>query len=93
MRTTALVIVDEFWLDLPGLLDFLPELVSNGVLPLGAIVLGLIGYYWVLGRRGATASERHLALFTLLVVAFITLTAIGVFCRGENMKLMFPWKV
>jgi len=91
--TTALVIVDEFWLDLPGLLDFLPELVSNGVLPLGAIVLGLIGYYWVLGRRGATTSERHLALFTLLVVAFITLTAIGVFCRGENMKLMFPWKV
>jgi hypothetical protein len=89
--TTGLVIVDEYWLDLPDLLSFLPALISNGVIPFGIIVLALIGYYWELGRRGATTSERNLALFTLLFVAFITLTAIGIFCRGENMALVFPW--
>ncbi len=91
--TTALVIVDEFWLDLPGHLDFWPALISNGVVPFGLMVLALTGYHWALGRRGLTTSERNLALFTLLFVGFITLTAIGIFCRGENMKLMFPWDV
>jgi quinol-cytochrome oxidoreductase complex cytochrome b subunit len=91
--TIALVIVDEYWLDLPELLSFLPTLISNGVIPSGIIGLALIGYYWALGRRGATSSERNLALFTLLFVTFITLTAIGIFCRGENMALMFPWDV
>jgi quinol-cytochrome oxidoreductase complex cytochrome b subunit len=91
--TTGLVIVDEYWLDLPDLLSFLPALISNGVIPFGIIVLALIGYYWALGRRGATTSERNLALFTLLFVAFIALTAIGIFCRGENMALVFPWDV
>ena len=91
--TPVLVIVDEMWLDLPELLDFLPVLISNGVIPFGMIVLALVGYTWALGRRGATTSERNVALFTLLFVAFITLTAIGIFCRGENMALVFPWEV
>ncbi|MBN1563012.1 MAG: cytochrome b N-terminal domain-containing protein [Anaerolineae bacterium] len=89
--TTAWVILDEKWLDLPELLDFLPVLISDGVIPFGAILLFLIGYHWLLGRRGATISERNLALFTLLCAAFLTLTAIGIFCRGENMALGWPW--
>jgi quinol-cytochrome oxidoreductase complex cytochrome b subunit len=88
--TIVLVIADEYWLDLPGLLDFLPALISNGVIPFGVILLALIGYYWVLGRRGATTSERNLALFTLLCTVFITLTGIGILFRGENMGLVWP---
>ena len=48
-------------------------------------------YYRLLGARGATKSEKNLALFTLLFTAFVTLTVIGVFFRGENMALTFPW--
>jgi hypothetical protein len=88
--TIVLVIADEYWLDLPGLLDFLPALISNGVIPFGVLLLALIGYYWVLGRRGATTSERNLALFTLLCTVFITLTGIGILFRGENMGLVWP---
>lgn len=89
--TAALVVVDEYWLDLPALFGALPSAISNGAIPIGALGLGLVVYYWGLGRRGATRSERNLALFTLLFAAFVTLTVIGVFFRGENMALVFPW--
>jgi hypothetical protein len=91
--TAALVAIDEYWIDLPDLLKFAPTVISNGLVPLTVILLALVGYYWVLGRRGATTSEKNLALFTLLFAAFITLTSIGIFFRGENMALTWPWKV
>lgn len=89
--TAALVVIDEYWLDLPALFSTLPTWISNGAIPVGAILLGLLIYDRLLGRRGATRSERNLALFTLLFVAFVTLTLIGVFFRGENMALVLPW--
>jgi quinol-cytochrome oxidoreductase complex cytochrome b subunit len=89
--TAALVVVDEYWLDLPDLLHFLPTWISNGLVPLAVILLGLWGYDRLLHARGATDSEKNLAIFTLLLMAFITLTVIGVFFRGENMALTFPW--
>lgn len=90
--TAALVVVNEYWLDLPELLNFFPTWISNGVVPLGVLLLGLFGYYWLLHHWGATISEKNLAIFTLLFVAFVTLTVIGVFFRGENMALVFPWE-
>jgi quinol-cytochrome oxidoreductase complex cytochrome b subunit len=97
--TAGLVVIDEFWLDLPDLLNSisspfihgLPTWISNGLVPVTAILLGLWAYYRLLGARGATKSEKNLALFTLLFTAFVTLTVIGVFFRGENMALTFPW--
>jgi quinol-cytochrome oxidoreductase complex cytochrome b subunit len=97
--TAALVVTDEFWLDLPDLLDSitdpfigsLPTWISNGAVPMAVILLGLWAYYRLLGARGATRSEKNLALFTLLFTAFVTLTVIGVYFRGENMALVFPW--
>jgi quinol-cytochrome oxidoreductase complex cytochrome b subunit len=89
----ALVVLDEYWLNLPELFDFAPAWISNGLIPLAAILLALAGYYVLLHRWGATTSEKNMALFTLLLLAFITLTAIGIFFRGEDMALMFPWEV
>jgi quinol-cytochrome oxidoreductase complex cytochrome b subunit len=97
--TAALVVIDEFWLDLPDLLNSisdpfigsLPTWISNGLVPMTVILLGLWAYYRLLGARGATKSEKNLALFTLLFTAFVTLTVIGFFFRGENMALVFPW--
>jgi len=89
--TAAGVVAHEFWCDLPTLLPSLPTTISNGAIPVGAILLALVVYYGWLGRRGATRSECNLAVFTLLFMAFITLTVIGVFFRGENMALVLPW--
>jgi hypothetical protein len=91
--TGIMVVVNEYWLDLPTLLDFWPSSISNGLVPLGAIVLVLVAFYYSLRTWDATVSESNLALFSLLFAAFVTLTVIGVYFRGENMVLMWPWEV
>lgn len=67
--------------------------VVRGVLPLlvGAACLWL--FQRVLLGRGSTASECWMALFSVLVAMYLTLTGIGVFARGEDMMLVMPWRI
>ncbi len=89
-----LVVLDEYVLDLPALLPSLPTLISNGVLPLAALLLLLIGFYDGMKRLfKASACETRQSVFVLLVVAFVVLTVIGIAFRGEGMALMLPWEV
>jgi quinol-cytochrome oxidoreductase complex cytochrome b subunit len=88
----ALVIVDEYWLDLATLLPDLSLAVSFGLIPMliALISLGLIyGIMRLLFR--ATHSEALVGIFSAIVVALITLTIIGVFFRGPNMVLALPF--
>lgn len=87
----AFVLVDEFWLDLPGWLPFLPSSISNGWIPLAGLLLVLIGFYEGLKALKATDCEARQALFTLLLMAFVTLTFIGIFFRGEGMAFVMPF--
>jgi quinol-cytochrome oxidoreductase complex cytochrome b subunit len=91
--TVAFVLLDEYWIDLPGWLPFLPTAISNGWVPLAALLLILIGYSEVLAVFNATKCETRQALFTLLFVGFVTLTVIGIFFRGEGMTLLLPWGI
>jgi quinol-cytochrome oxidoreductase complex cytochrome b subunit len=86
------VLVDEYWLDLPALLPAWPTLLSNGVIPLLLTLAGLLAIY-ALMRIGARASrsEALVGLFTFMPVSFVLLTIIGVFFRGANMALVFPF--
>jgi len=88
----ALVIVDELWVDLPGRLPGVPTLVSNGLLPLLLTLMGLMAIYQLM-RRGLRAnhSEALLGLFVFLTASFVLLTVVGIFFRGANMALMWPW--
>jgi quinol-cytochrome oxidoreductase complex cytochrome b subunit len=90
--TLGFVWLDEYWLDLPGWLPFLPSFISNGWVPLSAFLLLMIGYYELLKLLGSKACEARQALFTLLLASFITLTLIGIFLRGEGMALILPWR-
>jgi len=74
-------------------LDFLPSIISNGVIPLGILVMAIFGYMRFLRARGATISELRMALFTLLLASFIMLTLIGNLFRGVDMALQLPWGV
>lgn len=90
----AFVVLDEYVLDLPGMLPSLPTIISNGWLPLAALLLLLIGYYDGIKRLfKASACETRQSVFVLLVTSFIVLTIIGVAFRGEGMALMLPWEV
>jgi quinol-cytochrome oxidoreductase complex cytochrome b subunit len=89
-----LVLLDEYALDLPRMLPSLPTIISNGWIPLAALLLLVIGYYDGIKRLfKASACETRQSVFVLLVVSFIVLTVIGVAFRGEGMALMLPWEV
>ena len=88
--TFFLVILDEYWLDLPGWLPFLPNSISNGWVPTAGLLLGLILYADVLKSFKFKKTEIYQAIFTLLFFSFVTLTAIGIFFRGEGMALILP---
>lgn len=85
------VLLDEYWLDLPGWLPFLPSSISNGWVPLAGLLLLLIGFYEGMKALKASACEARQALFTLLLSAFITLTFIGIFFRGAGMAFVIPF--
>jgi len=85
----GLVLLDEYVLDLPALLPFLPTVISNGWVPLAALLLAILGYYEGLQKLGATRCEARQALFTLMIAAFVTLTLVGIFLRGEGMALVW----
>jgi quinol-cytochrome oxidoreductase complex cytochrome b subunit len=89
-----LVLLDEYLLDLPALMPSLPTIISNGWIPLAALLLLLIAYYDVIKRLfKATACETRQSVFVLLVTSFVVLTIIGIAFRGEGMALLVPWEV
>ncbi len=86
--TAALVVLDEWIIDLPALLPWVPSLISNGVIP--AVILGATtwgGYRWLRTRRSVTKNEAVQTLFVFFGVAFAVLTAVGVWFRAEGMAL------
>ncbi len=88
----ALVLLDEFWVDFPAWFPTLPTIVSNGLIPLALTLAGLAAIY--AGLKAifkANRSEATLGLGTFLFVSLIVLTVIGIFFRGSNMALIWPW--
>jgi quinol-cytochrome oxidoreductase complex cytochrome b subunit len=92
VMTPLLIVVDEYWLDLPALLPTWPTLLSNGLIPLLLTSAALLAIY-ALFRFGARASrsEALVGLFTFVIVGFVLLTITGVFFRGANMVLVLPF--
>lgn len=90
--TPSWVVVDEFLIDWTGWLPTWPTLISNGLVPLAVVVLGLIGLDEVAQRFGrANREERILFLFIFLLTALVVLTLTGIYFRGEGMHLVWPW--
>jgi quinol-cytochrome oxidoreductase complex cytochrome b subunit len=90
--TPAWVVLDEFILRWSEWLPAWPTLISNGLVPLAVILLGLVFLdSGVQNRFRASLEERILFLFVFLLVALILLTVIGIFFRGPGMELFWPW--
>jgi quinol-cytochrome oxidoreductase complex cytochrome b subunit len=88
------VVLDEFVLHWADWLPSWPSLISNGLIPLAIVLLGLIGMDEVIKRTlKANKEERVLFLFNFLLVALILLTLTGIFFRGPGMSLYWPWKI
>jgi hypothetical protein len=94
LLTALYIVLDEYVIDYVGWFYGLPALLSNGVLPLLLLLLGIIGYYeFVRGIFRATKCEGVLSVFVLALAGFIVLTLVGIFFRGAGMQLMFPWQI
>jgi len=92
--TPAWVVLDEFVLNWADWLSTWPSLISNGLIPLAILALGLIGLdEWIKRAFGANREERILFLFVFIFVALIVLTIIGIFFRGSGMSLYWPWAI
>jgi quinol-cytochrome oxidoreductase complex cytochrome b subunit len=88
LLTPGLVILDEWVLDLPGWMPWLPALVSNGLIPV-ILCAGVLwaAARWLMHARAATRYETMQTAFVFLGTTFVTLTVIGVWLRGEGMVL------
>jgi quinol-cytochrome oxidoreductase complex cytochrome b subunit len=90
--TPSYVVLSEFVVKWPAMLPFLPQAVSNGLVPVTLWAGAVFGLYWVLRRFfSASRLEAVQAAFTFLAAASLVLTATGVFFRGEAMRLSWPW--
>lgn len=92
--TPAWVLADEFLLDWTGWLPGWSSLITNGVIPLSIILLGLFGLDDFVHRFfHANREERILFIFVFLFISLIVLTVIGIFFRGAGMSLVWPWEM
>jgi len=90
--TPAWIALDEFVLDWAGWLPTWPVLISNGLVPLALMLLGLIGLDDLAKRVfGANLEERILFIFIFIFTALVILTLVGIFFRGTGMALVMPW--
>ena len=90
----AWVVLDEFVLHWSDWLVGWPSLVSNGLVPLSVLLVGLIGLDAFINRFfNAALEERVLFLFIFLGFSLLVLTVVGIFFRGLGMELVWPWAV
>ena len=89
-----LVIINEFVPDFETLLPWLNSFISNGIIPL-LIILTLLWYYYkyITKKFKLDFIEVIQTMFVFVTTAFIILTVIGIFFRGVDMALTFPWNV
>ena len=83
------VVLDEFVLRWSKILPGLPPEVSTGLIPLLLWTLIFCGILFLLVRR-ASRIEAVQAAFTFATAGLLALTLIGVFFRGQSMRLVWP---
>jgi hypothetical protein len=90
----AWVLLDEYVLKWTEWLTDWPTLLTNGLVPLAVVLLGLVGLDEFIQRAfRADREERILFMFIFLLTALVVLTTIGIFFRGAGMALVWPWEL
>jgi quinol-cytochrome oxidoreductase complex cytochrome b subunit len=92
--TLSGILFNEYVLNFEILLAPVPAFISNGILPL-LILLGFMAAYHKYYLKNFSLSKQELvqAVFVFVIMAFIVLTLVGIFFRGKDMALTFPWNI
>jgi quinol-cytochrome oxidoreductase complex cytochrome b subunit len=92
--TLAGILFNEYVLNFEVLLSPIPAFISNGILPLLILIGFMAGFNkYYLKKLSLSKAELVQAVFVFIIVAFIVLTLVGIFFRGKDMALTFPWNV
>ncbi len=92
--TPVLVLVNEYLINFETLLPSINSFISNGILPLLLIIIILWAYYKLITKKlGLSVIESVQAMFVYIITSFVILTIIGIFFRGVDMQLTFPWNL
>ena len=92
--TIAGILFNEYVLNFEVVLSPVPAFISNGILPLVILLLFMAGFYkYYLKKLKLPKAELVQAVFVFIMAAFIVLTVTGIFFRGKDMALTFPWNV
>ena len=80
-----------------GWLPGAAPIISNGLLPCGALAAGAVAFYMLLKKHFSASKDETVqalfVLFVLFVVGFAVLTVTGVWFRGAGMALVWPWQI
>jgi quinol-cytochrome oxidoreductase complex cytochrome b subunit len=88
------IVADEFIIDFAAWMPGMSPVVLNGILPAAFVLAGIITFYWLVKKKYlATNNESIQSVFVLFVVAFIILTITGIWFRGKEMALIWPWGI
>jgi len=92
--TPLAVLAEEYLIDVTARMPAIPTWITNGLVPLVVLLVAMAAFYVLMKRKyGAANTEAVQMLFVLLLVAFLILTATGIWFRGTGMKLVWPWNV
>ncbi|HWS00498.1 MAG TPA: cytochrome b N-terminal domain-containing protein [Prolixibacteraceae bacterium] len=92
--TIAGILLNEFIPDFEVLMPGLPAVISNGIIPF-SLLSALMAAYYHLSLKKFMLSKAELvqSVFVFLMTGFIVLTLTGIFFRGKDMALTFPWNL
>jgi quinol-cytochrome oxidoreductase complex cytochrome b subunit len=92
--TLSGILFNEYVLKFEILLAPIPAFISNGFLPLFILLGFMAGFYrYYLKKYNLSKPELVQAVFVFVIMAFIVLTVVGIFFRGKDMALTFPWNI
>jgi quinol-cytochrome oxidoreductase complex cytochrome b subunit len=92
--TPILVVLNEFLPKIETLLPSVNSFITNGLVPLIILLLIIWLYYKFISKKyHLSPIGKVQTMFVFITTAFIILTLIGIFFRGIDMKLDFPWNV
>ena len=92
--TPLLVIINEYLPDFETLLPWLNSFTRNGIVPLIILLALLWAYYKFISKKfSLSLLEVVQTMFVFITTSFVILTLIGIFFRGVDMELTFPWNL
>jgi len=92
--TIISVLASEYLINFESLLPGLPAFISNGLIPFLILFLILWLFYQFIKKKfSLSLNESVQALFVVILTSFTLLTLIGIFFRGVDMALTFPWNL